>query len=301
MDSSVEYETLQRCRTKLVSSFMQSPDEICSHLIPCNIFAESDKTFLKNSQNDDSRKAEKLVSIIERQVFNHSEVYSVIVSALRKVGLWLQRTIKVLEDTHSTLLRELRTPPLINSTPVIFNETQCPSPLDETTVNPLSSIRDQSPIHNDKSLYQAIKENPNVGEGDDFEEEILRRQTSQIQGEFAGLLVIVSDSITKSEITVKRFTYFLQEIKAVSAASTVAKKDTLLFTTEFFETMKKVCKDVHDIIFKMLKGYYSWFNFDLIEHIINAFCVEDKTVCTKLENYKRNMEEYCKNRLRFFS
>ena len=37
-----------------------------------------------------------------------------------------------------------------------------------------------------------------------------------------------------------------------------------------------------DKLFRVLSGYYSWFNFDLIKYIINTFCETNVKVCTEL-------------------
>ena len=110
---------------------------------------------------------------------------------------------------------------------------------------------------------------------------------------FASLTHDVITSISETRIEVRHLIAFLQQIESVKCE---AGSQCLLFTTEFAHKIKIVCVKVNDV-FGMLKDYYSWFNFDLIEDIVNAFCIEDTHVKANLSSYKAHMRQYCKNLL----
>ena len=77
---------------------------------------------------------------------------------------------------------------------------------------------------------------------------------------------------------------------------TTVDQQCLLFSPTYLESIEASCeKPAH--VFEKLKGYYSWFDFGLIEGIIDAFSEESTDLLLSLAQYKHSLKKYCQNRL----
>ena len=181
------------------------------------------------------------------------------------------------------------------------HDSDCSTPLNDNPKAPdgnsqVSHIPSNSRC--ERSLYQAIVEEPITIDVSDTstvpEERTLIRETKQIRIKFAGLVAKVMKSIEENKVTIKRLATFFHQMKATRC--TTAENPLMLFTNEAIRDIETNCKDIDDV-FRKLPGYYSWFNYDLIEGIIDAFCDKNADLKTRLSNYQINMRKYCKNRL----
>ena len=132
----------------------------------------------------------------------------------------------------------------------------------------------------------------------DNSEETLVQETKHMRMKFAGLVCKVIASIKKAKVEVKTLVTFLQLIEPIEAVLVAAKQPCLYITPEVVQSIEN--GDI-DNVFRELKHYFSWFNFDLVEGIIEEFCEKDNDVKAKLSKYKEHMRKYCENRLCEFS
>ena len=71
---SLEYKTLEKCYSSLVSSIEHSPQDLVDHLIPLSILAPTDKSYLKTATICDANKARKVVDAVLSQVETNPQV-----------------------------------------------------------------------------------------------------------------------------------------------------------------------------------------------------------------------------------
>ena len=110
------------------------------------------------------------------------------------------------------------------------------------------------------------------------------------------LVTSVVISMKQSNVQVVDVIFFLSEIEALQAKLTTARKQCLLFDKKFVTSLQKKCHNINDI-FTEIKGYYSWFNYFLIQKIIKTFCRHDNDINQMIEDYKHKMKRYSKNRV----
>ena len=274
MDSP-EYKTLTHCYPTLVSNLKQSPSDVVTQLRPYCVLAENDLDFLNNQHNNDGEKAKKIVDVVINQVQGDPQVFHSFKKALKAASNWTETAIRHIEQKYSEL-----------------TTAEC-SPMQESTEEETLPSHSQTT----PNLYQHIEENPTYDTEFNLEGRTLEWETREMQGKFAGLIVKVSQSIRKNnEKPVIDVVTFLREIRYVEAALITATNSRLFFTREYLHEIRTTCNDISDI-FTKLEGYYSWFNFELIEEIIAVFCEKDGEVNAKLSKYKDCFKEYCENRL----
>ena len=123
-----------------------------------------------------------------------------------------------------------------------------------------------------------------------------RKSTNKMRNKFAKLVLGVSESLKKKEVTVGQLTLYLSTIEAVDAVCTTVVEARLLFNRDTIKEFDRECHDIEDVL-KMLKGYYSWFNFHLIKDIAKMFCKHDDEITKQIKIYKGCMKNYCQKRL----
>ena len=69
---------------------------------------------------------------------------------------------------------------------------------------------------------------------------------------------------------------------------------TSLFNKQVEDIRKKTTLDD---VFCILSDYYSWFNYDLIENLIETFCAESEDVKKALQEFKKNFSKYSERRV----
>ena len=218
MDSqSHECETLIQCYSTLVSCIQLSPNDIADKLLPTGILAPKTLQDLSNQQLNPDEKARRLLDTVLIQVKIDPQVYHTFTTALKEAGLWTKTVVHELEHKHTSLSGKSENPQSSASLQE-NNDTMPNNPSPDT----LNSIQDQdsgTKTVSTRSIYQEIDHGKPVAVDFNKREHILKWETSQIRGKFAVLLMKVLKSIEKQQVTVKRFAIFLQQIKAVDAAS----------------------------------------------------------------------------------
>ena len=286
-----EYKTLTKCSPRLASCIQQSPNDIVVQLSPSGILAPGDLSYLDNPNHNRDQKAQKIVEVVLNQVMLNSRVYPAFVFALEAAGSWTGTVVSELKDLYRVPSRCL--------------ESSCPNRVDKSTSNTLSlehrgySSQDQATQTANspslRSLHQIVEAKPTIRDIEsNMTDRILDRETTHMRREFAGLVHKVIASIKMARVEVKSLATFFQQIECVNAVLVSAKSSRLLFTPQVIHELES--GDVDDI-FRILKDYYSWFNFDLIEDIIKGLCSNNVALKRDLSDYKDSMKQYCKNRL----
>ena len=283
-----EYKMLTSCFPRLASCIQQSPNDIVLQLRPSGILATGDLAYLGNPHHNNDQKAQKIVEIVLHQVKINSRVFPAFVFALEAAGSWTGTVVSELKDLYRVPSRCL--------------ESSCPNRVDKSTSTTLSlehrgnSSQDQATQTADssavRSLYQIVEAKMDIESGTTEGE--LDRETKRIRRKFAGLINKVIASIKLAKVKVKSLATFFQQIDGVNAVLVSAQRSRLFFTPEViceFETGD------FDNVFRILKDYYSWFNFDLIEDIIEEFGSNDVALKRELCDYKDRMKQYCDKRL----
>ena len=282
--SGPEYKTLEKCYSTLVTQLQQSPNEIATKLRPSGILAQGDIKFLSNPYTDDGKKAERIVDVVMNQAKNDPQVYHTFTAALKAAGDWTRAAVTELEQT------------LTSNQSGSGAQLSVRESLRYASPSPSQS---PSPHHShgesEQSLYHVVEKMSTIGVDQDFsaDERILKRETHLLRTKFSGLVVTTINSIERIEVTIRRIFTFLEGIKAVLVRDGYS---SMLFTPKALRKIEVGCRDL-DELFRKLYGYYSWFNYYLIEDIINTFCKEDPKVCSELSDYKLHLKKYYKNRL----
>ena len=300
MDSP-EHKTLTQLYPGLVTCVGQSPNDVADQLKPFPILAPGDWAFLANPNRDKDQKARRIVDAALDQVKVNPKLFFPFVSALEAAGSWTEIVVNDLKLTHFTTLSATYTQAVCSQTHIRADSDSTLS-VDNRDSPAQPQAMSMSELHSDssskdaKSLYHMVRAEPAaVGKvGFDRREKTLDRETNEMRRKFAALVYKVITSIKDAGVEVRALTRYLQHIEPFDAALVTARQSCLLFTTEVIHSMES--GDVDDV-FRLLKHYYSWFNFDIIEAIIKVFCKRDSDVKTELSDYKAEMKQYCKNRL----
>ena len=274
---SPEYKTLTQCYPKLFTCVKQSPSDIVAQLRPSGILAPGDLSFLYNSQKSNDEKAQKIIDAVINQVEINPRVFRIFVSALKTAGSWTKTIVLELNNLCISLSDIANKAPHTDSA---INIPQIPIDTDNESNTQVAKV-----------LYEEVCAQPTVKDTDiDFDrrEGTLERETEHMRRMFAGLICEVINSIKKAKVEVKTLATFLQQIEPINAVLVTARCSSLYFTAEVVQSIEN--GDI-DNVFRELKDYYSWFNFDLIEDIIKEFCKKDDDVKKKLTNYKKTNEE----------
>ena len=97
---SLEYKTLNKCFSTLVSCIEQSPDDVVSNLRPAGILAPKNLSELNNLQRSDSIKAQRIMDIVVNQVKNDPSKYNLFVEALENAGSWTGSAVRMLKQEN---------------------------------------------------------------------------------------------------------------------------------------------------------------------------------------------------------
>ena len=277
MDSS-EYKTLTQCYPRLSTCVQQSPSDIVAQLRPSGILAPGDLSFLDNPQNSNVKKAQKIIDVVLNQVKINPREFYTFVSALEAAGSWTNTIVSELNDLCTVLISGTASTTQTN--------------VDCTTHTQASQIYVGTDYESDsqagRDLYEVISQaEPTVSDIEfDKRKGTLEQETKHMRRKFAGLICKVIASIKEAQVEVKTLATFLQQIDPIDATLVTAKHSCLFFTAEVVKSIEN--GDI-DNLFRELKHYYSWFNFDLVEGIIEEFCEDDDRVNAKLSKYKEHL------------
>ena len=290
MDSP-EYKTLTQCYPRLFTCVQQSPNDVVTRLRSSEILAPEDLSFLDNPLSNKNQKAGRILGAVLTQVEIDPRVFRIFVSALEAAGPWTKTIVSELNHLCTSLSATMSMPqtPLHVDTTIHTQASQIPASTDHESDNQAG-----------RDLYKVISQAESIVSDIEFNktEGILEQETRHMRWKFAGLIRKVIASIKETKVEVKTLATFLQQIDPIDATLVTAKHSCLFFTAEVVKSIES--GDI-DNVFRELKHYYSWFNFDLVEGIIDEFCKDDDDVNAKLSEYKEQMRKYCENRLCEFS
>ena len=121
--------------------------------------------------------------------------------------------------------------------------------------------------------------------------ERLRFESRQIIMEFQKLVSATIESLIRRDITLKRLVSHVMTLGTFEPVFKEAKDIRLL---QYRITELKTAESIPDV-FLILQDYFSFFNYDIIEHIIEAIGTEEDKV--KLQKYKDKFNQYVKRRI----
>lgn len=118
-------------------------------------------------------------------------------------------------------------------------------------------------------------------------EEQLKHETHEIMFLFATLVTLTTTFFEKMKIPLKKV---LEWLKYVEFLEPIAKKEAKSLGQE--DTLHQV--DQHQELFSILHDYWSWYNYDLLKHLIITF--GDKELKRELHGYQKQFKHYFKKR-----
>ena len=120
------------------------------------------------------------------------------------------------------------------------------------------------------NLFQLINAKPPLDTTTMTTVKITRESTKRMRMKFGCLVNKIADSMVRQPVTVDRLTLYLAQIEALEPVCTVAECPILLFQRDTIKAIEKECESVEQVL-KFLRGYYSWFNYQLIKDIAKVF------------------------------
>ena len=120
--------------------------------------------------------------------------------------------------------------------------------------------------------------------------------TRKIRTKFSRLVIKISDVLSNQEGAVDRLTLFLSNLEALDPICVSSKGQKLLLDKDNIHALETKCKNIAQIL-KNLRGYYSWFNYQLIKDIAKVLCGDSKIVKDELKKNEVRFRKYCDKRL----
>ena len=118
----------------------------------------------------------------------------------------------------------------------------------------------------------------------------LRSESQQIMMEFQELVSATIKSLITRNVPLDKL---VSHVMALGAFDPVFKEPQVPVFRFYFNELKAA--DTIPKVFLVLKDYFSFFNYHIIEYIIEALCTaEDKA---KLQKYKEDFNQYAKRRI----
>ncbi len=258
-----ELKALIESRNILVNSISQSPKAIADILVPLHVLSLDDKADIRSDRLNDMDKARRIVDILTAKVKLDPSFYHVLIANLTKNKLWMTTCLeKVRENFDNAKQAEMD------------SESVCTLPKHVGLYTHLESVI-----------------NPN----EKFEEDQLEKDTKEMKNNFASLEACVLGALREDGVTPRALISYLQRLEAVES-DMIKAKSILYFDENFIKIAKMNCLDVYDV-FEMIRDYYSWVNYRLLENIIDTFLDTNKLIRNKLKKYEDQYKKYCKERV----
>ena len=118
----------------------------------------------------------------------------------------------------------------------------------------------------------------------------LRLESEEIMIQFQELVSATIESLIRRNVSPKKLFYHVMTLKTLGPV--FKEPQVPLFCHRFREL--KAAQTIDDI-FPVLNDYFSFFNYQLIEHIIKALGTEDDKA--NLQKYKKDFNQYAKRRI----
>ena len=123
--------------------------------------------------------------------------------------------------------------------------------------------------------------------------------TKKMKTKFGVLINQTTKSLKLRGVSADQLILFLAQLEGLDPVCTTAAESYLLFEQDIIKIFKAECSTIEDV-FMRLKGYYSWFNYQLIKDIANVFCEDDVQLKKEFKKYKSHLSKYCEKRLHYF-
>ena len=138
------------------------------------------------------------------------------------------------------------------------------------------------------------EEDMNVEDAADFDlsDSDLEAETDNIQMKFNTLVTRVLFDMKEHGFKPQDVAQHFNHFPALEPVYTDA--NTSLLNKQVEDIRKKTTLDD---VFCILSDYYSWFNYDLIENLIETFCAKSEDVKEALQEFKKNFSKYSKRRV----
>ena len=126
----------------------------------------------------------------------------------------------------------------------------------------------------------------------ELKESDLEVETYMVEGDFNVFFTKVRRALEQKGLSVADFLQFLEGIRAFAPVVTSSNKPLLAALLPRLRKMKSFGS-----VFQSLMDYCSWFNYLLIDKIIEAYCEEDESVARAQEKFNQRFHTYCKHRV----
>ena len=268
---SPEHNALIESHCVLVNSISQSPKEIADILVPLRVLSQNDKADIRSDGLNDVEKARKIVKILTDKVKLDPSFYHILIANLTKNQPWMKSCLKKVSENFDNAKHAEPT----CSHSEIDSENVCTVP--------------KQPV----GLYTYLESVVNPSEK--FEEDQLEKDTKDMKNNFASLEACVLSALIEDGVTPRALISYLQRLEAVES-DMIKAKSILYFDENFIKTAKEDCLVVHDV-FDMIRDYYSWVNYGLLEGIIDTFLDRNEVIRNKQRLYEDQYKKYCKGRV----
>ncbi len=275
-----EHRALTKSFPDLVECIAKSPGKITDELVPFAIFSDEETESLRSSRFSDRDKARKIMDIVMRKVESEPSFFSNFISILEKHD-WMKSCTdelkRNLEDKKQTSQESI-------------------SASERTTVEATSHgpiIPDTQPV---PDIYTKINEREQSVMSPKLDRSDLENRTTFIRQKFASVVTSVKMALKRTGVTTKDLTDHLGELESRCSDHIKGKKE-LFFCEELIKQIQEECESDVCKVFSVLKRYYSWINFGLIESIIDAFLRKDANIQEQWAEYQSHYKEYCSERV----
>ena len=153
-----------------------------------------------------------------------------------------------------------------------YNENGCPTPISTTSSFPYLSVS---------------------GLTDDQQEELkirLFEESKVMVIKFQHLISIVYESLCERNVPVKKLVTHLFSLGVLDPVSKGSQKPLL----QTFQQELRNAESIEDVLW-VIKDYFSFFNYDVLEHIVDGLGTEQDKV--HFHNYKKEFQQYSKRRI----
>ncbi len=272
---SPELNALIESHYTLVKSISQSPKEIADILVPLHVLSLNDKANIRSDGLNDLEKARKIVEILTDKVESDPSFYHDLIDNLTK-NQWMKSCLEKVHETFDNA-QQAETNRNYNDNSEIGSEN--------------SSTVPKKPI----GLYAHLSETESViVPSEKFNEVQLENMTTDIKRKFASFETSVAIALEKDGVTSRSLIFYLEALEAVDSDKIKAKN--ILYFDKKFIKIAKDCSDVYGV-FEMIRDYYSWVNYGLLENIIDTFLDTNELIRNKLKKYEDQYKKYCKERV----
>ena len=305
--TSPEYETMCECCPKLVTLIRQSPSTIGNALFARNLLAPNVRNFVNDRLVSETEKAQRLVDTMTDRIQHSPNSFKVFIDVLEKEGSWTDEMVEQLRDLYRDKKSRCVVEPFLDKN---VKESDCDSkgsPNIDPSGNkdPFQSTTDQPgfvcPTCEKCSLEQFFSEKGcpkaeqktvfpflNVASLDDADKIDLKErlifETKKMITDFASFTLFLEQSLEDQEIPLKKVADCVLSLQAFTediGVKLLEKKD---------EKSIQHAQSVPEI-FIILRPYVSFFNYEIMEHLVKHYGSTDDH--SRLNKYLIAFNTFC--------